>query len=296
MLPRVVVVSRRSEYEEALMVHGTHGQAAFVQRSRGQDIGELQERHELQAAAMQAVLAAIPSKWRRAQLHRGDLDRFLFAPDDIVVAVGQDGLVANAAKYLQGQRVLGVNPDPRRYDGVLVQHSAAQAARLLARGLPERLPLQRRTMVEARLDDGQSLLALNEIFVGHRSHQSARYRIQWQGKQERQSSSGLIVTSGTGSTGWARSIHLQRHSELPLPRPEDPQLAFFVREAWPSVATGASLVEGLLQESEQLEVISEMNMGGVVFGDGIESDRLELSWAQRIRLRRAERRLVLVEG
>lgn len=41
---------------------------------------------------------------------RGDLDRFLFEPDDIVLALGQDGLVANVAKYLDGQPVIGSNP------------------------------------------------------------------------------------------------------------------------------------------------------------------------------------------
>ena len=41
---------------------------------------------------------------------RGDLDRFLFEPDDLVVIVGQDGLVANVSKYLDGQPVVGINP------------------------------------------------------------------------------------------------------------------------------------------------------------------------------------------
>ena len=35
--------------------------------------------------------------------------------EDIVVVVGQDGLVANTLKYLQGQPVIAVNPD--RSDG-----------------------------------------------------------------------------------------------------------------------------------------------------------------------------------
>jgi len=60
------------------------------------------------------VLGAIPSDWRRARVDRADLDRFLFEPEDVVVAVGQDGLVANVAKYLTGQPVIGCNPDPKR--------------------------------------------------------------------------------------------------------------------------------------------------------------------------------------
>ncbi len=40
-------------------------------------------------------------------------------------------------------------------------------------------------MVRAELDDGQALLALNEVFVGHASHQSARYTIAYAGARRR---------------------------------------------------------------------------------------------------------------
>ena len=46
-----------------------------------------------------------------------------FGPEDVIIAVGQDGLVANVAKYLDGQPVVGVNPDPQRNPGVLVRHA-----------------------------------------------------------------------------------------------------------------------------------------------------------------------------
>jgi hypothetical protein len=56
-----------------------------------------------------------------------DLDRFLLDPEDIVVAVGQDGLVANVAKYVQDQPVIGVNPEPDRNPGVLADTKLARS-------------------------------------------------------------------------------------------------------------------------------------------------------------------------
>ncbi len=176
-----------------------------------------------------------------------------------MVVVGQDGLVANVAKYLHGQPVLGVDPEPGVNVGVLVRHQVAAATTLL-RGLgsdaeapggaPDRvavLPVDALTMVRADLDDGQHLTALNEVFVGHPSHQSARYTLRCGAGEERQSSSGVLVATGTGATGWWASLAHDRGGRRAPGRTEH-RLGWFVREAWPSPATGVSLTEGVVEE------------------------------------------------
>jgi NAD kinase len=292
--PRVVVVTRASDYDSLLARHGTREAARFFLDMRGQSINDVEARHARLQVALQTVIQAIPVAWRRSRVDRTDLSRFLFEPEDIVVAVGQDGLVANAAKYLEGQRVIGVNPDPERFDGVLVAHRAERTPKLLRAAADGRAEIEARTMVEARLDDGQRLLALNEVFVGHRTHQSARYRLGHAGREERQSSSGVVISTGTGATGWARSIQLTRGEKSPLPAPAEPRLAFFVREAFPSIATKTSLVHGSIAPEDALEIVSEMNEGGTLFGDGIEEDRLEFGWGVRARVRISAERLQLV--
>jgi NAD kinase len=295
-VPRVVVVIRSTPYEALLERHATRGQAQFFLETRGEDIERVEAAHRRFQHALGFVLQSIPPKWRRAQVHRRDLDRFLFEPEDIIVAVGQDGLVANVAKYLGGQPVIGVNPLPDEYDGILVPHAPEAVPDLMPAAARARVRVEHRTMVEAELDDGQRLLALNEIFVGHRTHQSARYRLAVADRQERHSSSGLIVATGTGATGWARSINLSRGNVLDLPAPADRRLAFFVREAFPSIATGVDLTCGLIAESQALEVVSEMNEGGVIFGDGIEADRLDFAWGQGVKVHAAATSLSLVAG
>lgn len=294
--PRAVVVTRATEYEALLARHGTREQARFFLQQRGRRLDELDERHRRREAALAVVSAAVPSKWRRARIDRGDLSRFVFGPEDVVVVVGQDGLVANAAKYLRGQRVLGVNPDPQRNDGVLASHPAEAVADLLPGAASGAGREEVRTMVAARMDDGQRLLALNEIFIGHRTHQSARYRVEGAVGDEAHSSSGVIVATGTGATGWARSIARQRAESVTLPTPTERRLAFFVREPFPSVSTGTSLESGSLAEGTSLALRSEMDERGTIFGDGIEDDRLEFGWGQRVEVRVASERLHLVRG
>lgn len=290
---RVVLVHRRTELDDALARHGTHGQAAFFLSSRGQDIGELETRHARTQSALATVAASIPRDWRSGRIERADLPRFLFEPDDIVVVVGQDGLVANVAKYLNGQPVIGVNPEPGRNAGVLVTQTPEAAGPLLRNAA--RADAELRTMVQAATDDGQLLMAVNEIFVGHASHQTARYTLALpDGRVERQASSGLIVSTGTGATGWCRSVANQRGSSIRLPAPTAPELAWFVREAWPSPATGTELVEGTL-ESAALAVNVESDRL-VAFGDGIEPDALQLSWGQRLTVGLATRHLRLLRS
>jgi NAD kinase len=292
--PRVVLVSRTTEYEELLRRHSTRAQAAFFLQSRGQDLREVDAQHACQLQCIQRVLAAIPSTFRRSRVDRRDLSRFVFEPEDVVVAVGQDGLVANVAKSLRTQWVIGINPDAQRYAGVLARHRAQDAAELLHAAAARTATTEARTLVEVRLDDGQRLLALNEVFLGHRSHQSARYALHIGVQSERQSSSGAIVTTGTGATGWARSIAAQRSDAPALPAPTERALTYFVREAFPSARTFTSLTQGRLVEGEHLALVSEMNEGGVVFGDGIEEDRLELGFGVRARVGLAEEHLTLV--
>jgi NAD kinase len=292
--PRAVFVTRETDYELLIARHATRDQARFFLETRGQNIAAIERRHEQFAAALKGARAATPGDWRQALVKRSDFDRFLFGPEDVVIAVGQDGLVANVAKYLDGQPVLGVNPAPDLYDGVLMRAPLARLAKLLPASVAGDVETQRRTMVEAELDSGARLLALNEIFIGHRSHQSARYRIEAEEVAENQSSSGLIIASGTGATGWARSIMEATGANIAL-APEERAVAFFVREPFPSVATGTTLRAGKIATGA-LAVASRMNEGGVIFADGIEQDFLAFDWGRTIRVAPAKRVLNLVVG
>ncbi|WP_328501273.1 hypothetical protein OG828_13580 [Streptomyces sp. NBC_00457] len=293
LAPRAVLVHRTTEYEELVARHGTHGQAAFFLRSRGRDIEEIADRHRRTRRALAEVTSAVPLTWRQAQVERADLDRFLFAPEDMVVVVGQDGLVANVAKYLSGQPVVGFDTDPGRNPGVLVRHRPQDAAKLLTSTTP---PVDELTMVEAVADDTQRLVALNEIYLGAGGHQTARYRLGLEddgGVVEAQASSGVIVGTGTGATGWIRSVWQERGTRLRLPAPTEERLLWFVREAWPSPATGTSLVAGELAAATRLRLTVESERL-VAFGDGMETDAVALTWGQTVLVGVCRERLRLV--
>ncbi|WP_326835684.1 hypothetical protein VSH64_12250 [Amycolatopsis rhabdoformis] len=281
LAPRAVVVHRRTELDELLARHGTLGQAEFFLNTRGRSLDDVVAADAALRRTLVEVSSAVPLDWRRGSVERADLSRFLFTPEDVVLVVGQDGLVANVAKYLSGQPVVGITPGA---PGILVRHPAEATADLLR----SRDSVERRTMVELTADDGQTLLALNEIYLGHPSHQTARYRLG----AERQASSGLLVGTGTGSTGWCRSVWQERHSALRLPAVDERRLVWFVREAWPSPTTGTSLTEGELTTSSLTVDVESDHL--TAFGDGLENDAVTVTRGQSVTFAPAARAFHLV--
>src|SRR5262249_15439143 len=178
----------------------TLAQARFYLEHLGADFADYQREHETYVAARREVIALLAQRGRHQAIDRDFLPNFLFAPDDIVVALGQDGLVANTMKYLAGQPLGGVNPDAVRYDGVLLRFKPPDLAAILDDVVAGKRPMKTVTMAKAALGDGQVLYAVNDLFIGPRSHVSARYEIGLGAQHEIQSSSGIIVSTGLGST------------------------------------------------------------------------------------------------
>jgi NAD kinase len=286
---KVILVTRKTRLEELVNRHLTMEQARFYIEHLGADFGDYETEQRTYFDARRTVLAALEHHSIVQVVDRSFLPTFLFGPDDIIVALGQDGVVANTMKYLDGQPLVGVNPDPHRYDGLLLPFRPNDIERVLPQVIAGKRPLKSVTMAQATLSDGQLLHAVNDLFVGPKTHTSARYEIALRDLKEIQSSSGIIISTGLGSTAWMRSIFTgasmlmqSQSAKLNLPSianlPWDaPFLRFAVREPFPSVATQTSLVFGEASKNSPLSVRSLMPENGVIFSDGIESDFLEFT-------------------
>ena len=293
MPEKVVIVTRKTRFEVLLERHNTAAQARFQLERAGADYQDYRREHDAYQAAVERVRRDCRALAPRVQvIERGYLPTYLFGPQDLVVVIGQDGLVVNTAKYLDGQPIVAVNPDPERFDGVLLPFRASMAASAVAQVMAGSDQVRLVTMAEAVLSDGQRLLAFNDLFIGPRSHISARYVIRHGDRRETHSSSGVIVSTGAGSTGWLSSVFnmaagLAPAMGLATPHP-DPRLAwearalrFAVREPFRSHVTQADLVYGELGPGETLELDSLMAEDGVVFSDGVEADYLQFNAGTR---------------
>jgi NAD kinase len=304
---KIILVVRPTRLDELIARFNTVQQAQFYVEHLGADFSDYlaeKRRYETAIAEVEASLRAVA---RVQRLDRRYLPNFVFGPDDVVVVLGQDGLVANTLKYLDGQPVLGVNPDPMRWDGLLLPFNPKSLPKVIGEALRNKRPIKRVSMAKATLNTGAVIHAVNDLFIGPQSHVSARYVLQAEEREERQSSSGIIVSTGMGSTGWLKSLYsgcLGAASALglePAERTIDMSFAwdadylrYFVREPFPSRTTGATIVAGLVSDTQPLTIVSEMPEHGVIFSDGIEADFLEFNAGTRAVVTVAERQGSLV--
>jgi hypothetical protein len=304
----------------------TVSQARFYIEHQGADFSDYLLEDETYHHALVATQAHLSHLGRLQTVDRSFLPNFLFAPEDTVVTLGQDGLVANTLKYLKGQSVVGVNPDPARWDGRLLPFQVQDLPKVLPEVFRGKRPIRSVTMAEARLNNQQVMFAVNDLFIGPKTHASARYLIHSGDAQEMQSSSGVIVSTGMGSTGWLKSLLTgaavitqsaslllsRRGGESPGQklRPDQSNawvdvetefawdadyLVFTVREPFPTRTTGASIAFGRVTPESPLIIESRMAENGVIFSDGIEKDFLEFNSGTRAVIGIAERKGALVQ-
>ena len=322
---KIVLVTRPTRLADLVVRFNTVSQARFYIEHQGADFADYQDEDEKYHRALSAAQSALAQVGRVQIVTRAFLPNFVFAPEDTVVALGQDGLVANTLKYLKGQPVVGVNPDPARWEGRLLPFRVGDLPKVMPEIVLRKRSTRSVTMAKASLNNGQTLYAVNDLFIGPKTHCSARYVIRSGEVGETQSSSGVIVSTGMGSTGWLKSLltgasAIVRSSRRPealtqtaRTKRNEPRhlgcyeeavagfkwnsdyLYYTVREPFPTKTTGASLVFGRVTADQPLTLESRMAENGVIFSDGIEQDFLEFNSGTQAVINIAERKGTLVE-
>lgn len=304
---KIILVVRATRLADLKARFATKSQARFYVSRLGGDFSDYEREDANYQEAIQQAQHTLSELGRVQLVQRAFLPNFMFGEQDIVVALGQDGLVANTLKYLDGQPLVGVNPDPKRYDGQLLPFQVGNLEKVMREVLHGGRPRREVTMAEAKLNTGLSLCAVNDLFIGVKSHGSARYRIALGKAAENQSSSGVIVSTGLGSTGWFKSLmtgaagvavaagraEAKRAPDMTFPWEAD-HLYFTVREPFPSNTTGAGLVFGKVTARQPLIIESQTGENGVIFSDGIEHDFLEFNSGSKATISISKRKGCLV--
>lgn len=304
---RVVIIRDKTRLEQLIERFNSKAQAKFyIERSEG-DFDFFEEENDTFYQSLLKVQQSIPKGCKSKIVFRSFLPNYLFSEMDLVLVIGQDGLVANTAKYVGNLPILGVNPDTERYDGILLKHGVANIKATLKQVIQGNFQTKKVTLAKATLNDGQTLLAFNDFYIGANSHVSSRYTIEYNGYSERQSSSGILVATGAGSTGWLSSVfnmvyNVQSHQGSARSRRPyqqswgDDTLTFVVREPFLSKTSGTSIGFGSISKGTSLKIESHMTNNGVIFSDGIESDFLHFNSGSVVEISVADTKVNLIKN
>jgi len=281
-----IIVKNKTRLETLIERFNTKAQAKFYIERLGGNFDDYVLEHETFHQSLQNLQAQLSKLLKNKLVERSFVSNYIFTEKNLIIVIGQDGLVANTAKYSKGIPMVAVNPDKERYDGVLLPFDISNFMYGVEKVLDNSFQQRTIRFAEARLNDGQRLLAFNDLFIGASSHVSARYKISFNNKTEEQSSSGLIISTQAGSTGWLSSIFnmaygvagmFDKNLKLKRPKLKDNDLLFAVREPFQSVRTQIGITTGILKGQNNLTIESLMPSNGVIFSDGIESDFLKFN-------------------
>lgn len=284
---KIILVTRKTRLEGLIERFNTAAQSRFYIEHSGGDFAFYQHEHDVYYRGLEQVRDALQKIQKVHQIERAFLPNYIFTAKDLVVTYGIDGLVVNTAKYLNGQPLVAINPDPNAIDGILLPFSVADTGQIVSTVMRGNFRTKAITMAQATTRDGQTLFAFNDLFIGIENHTSARYSLQQGSQQENQSSSGIIVSTGAGSTGWLSSFYNFTNGMLRQFGQEDlsylpplsldwssERLVFVVREPFSSKTSQATLVCGWILPNQPLVVESHMSKGGIIFSDGVTNDFL----------------------
>ena len=304
MYKKLVIATRKTRLQELVERFNTRSQAKFYIEHSGGDFADYEREEDAYRSSLDVLRCSLDFEIPQQLVDRVLVPTFQFQNHDLVVTLGQDGLVANTAKYVGAQPIVAVNPEPGRFDGILLPFLPDQARAAVEKVIEGKARFHEITLAEIRLGDGQRLLAFNDLFIGARSHVSALYRIRCGNQSEVQSSSGVLVSTGAGSTGWLSSVFNMASGVArfcggtaikPVRMPwEDRRLIYVVREPFVSRHSQAGIVAGMLESGQELVLESLMPSGGAVFSDGMEADFLQFNSGAIGTVRAAEQRARLV--
>jgi len=282
-----IIVKNKTRLESLIERFNTKAQARFYIERLGGNFEDYEVEHETFHSSLLSLQTQLSKLIKNKTVERVYLPSFIFSEKNLIVVIGQDGLVANTAKYSNGCPIVAVNPDKNRYDGILLPFDTSNFVQGIENVITDS-SFKTKTVrfAEAKLNDGQRLLAFNDLFIGASSHVSARYKISFNDKTEEHSSSGLIVSTPAGSTGWLSSIFnmaygvtsmFEKNLKPKRPKLKDNELLFAVREPFQSIRTQTGIAAGIIKNQNHLTIESLMPTSGIIFSDGLETDFLKFN-------------------
>jgi len=182
---------------------------------------------------------------------RNNLSKSHLKDIDIVIAIGGDGTVLSASHFLIDKPLLAVNSSPETSEGALTTILIDDLDKKLKEIKENAFKEEKLERIEILINNKPlDVLALNEVFIANdKAHLISRYKLKFNDGEEEQRSSGLIFSTGTGSTAWFKSAGGEQFS------PQSRFIKMIVREPYIRRLLKFSMLRETIHENQEIEII-----------------------------------------
>lgn len=248
---KITVVYKKSVYQHCLDRYGE------VTKENCYDYDRICASHREQQNSLELVKKCLPDA---AFLPAEKLEKPL-EEQDLIIAVGGDGTGIKALHFVKNTPFLLMNADISASEGALAQCNRFNFEEKLKLFKEGKYGIEEWTRLKTTVDGKELPPAVNEVFVGAKvSYLTSRYFING----EEHKSSGLIVSTGTGSTAWYSSCGGK-------PFPKNAKYGkFIVREPYQGTLKKSKLLDG----QTPVSVRSKM-FDGIVAIDAIQEFKVD---------------------
>ncbi len=209
-------------------------------------------------------------------VNRDGLNKYIINNYDLIIAVGGDNHFQYVSHFLENTPILGINSDPSRSDGALMMVSSEELEKILPNILRDYFEIENWTRLKISIDNKEiDELAISEIFIGEeRRFNMSRNIIKVNGKSEEQKSSGLIIATGVGSTGWYNSACRYLFQEGDIFSKSLKEARFLLTEPHNGRLSSLKMTNGSIGEDEEIEIISLSDSSAYISIDSLKLIKL----------------------
>jgi NAD kinase len=255
-----LVVFKHSKYEwERKRLNLTHDELISKYQQEHANVDAIIKAHEHQVAIRGFITAYLNNSTFKML---DEIDKPINTKFDLVMVVGGDNSFTKVSHYVSSTPMLGINSDPLRSAGCMLRWSMYGEEDVIK--FSEMLDLHKYSVEEwPRLEtilDGQLItLATSEYYFGERfRNKMSRHVLVFGSHEEEQKCSGVVVATGSGSTGWFGSASSMSEWE-----PSVKSAKFVITEPY----SFNTIRSGIIEPGKQLVLRSLNDNDGLVSVD-----------------------------
>jgi NAD kinase len=258
---KILVVQKKSKFEQDLEKYGSLEEYKRICDLQNHLFEKIHQSHLRQEESRRFLRSNV---FPRAEYVFRDQLKEISIPDfDLVVSLGGDNHFTYVAHETRPKLILGCNSDPETSVGALLGFSVESLQRALVSGKGnfglEEWSLIATTLYYPTGEVVETVPTVSEISIRNNSPDLiSRYLVCFDGLKEEQKSSGLLVYTGAGSTGWVASCFPKKTGPFPK---DQGYFQVYAREPRRKDKTWEHFRLIDFRVEDEFEVISEMNGG-----------------------------------